>query len=106
MTGITVLVLLVAGKTVSPYFVVLAISAMVLQNVVIAVARWIPSVDDRRLDYELQMSLLDHQMLRSAYNVDLVKWLGEGEYKEPEYQSRIPALVATQSHSENTAKYN
>jgi hypothetical protein len=102
----TVLVLLAEKGTVNPIFVALGIGAVVLLKVVMTAARRVQNVSDRRLDHDLQMSLLDHQMTKPIFSVDSVIALGDSEYKEPTYQSRIPVMVATDIPGESLAKYN
>jgi len=100
------LVLLAERGTQSPIFIALGVGAVVLLKVVMTAAHRVHDANDRRLDHELQMSLLNHQMSTPVFSVDLVISLDDGEYKEPAYQSQIPLMASTQSLSKPIAKYN
>ena len=102
----TVLVLLAERGTQSPIFIALGVGAVILLKVVMTAAHRVHDASDRRLDHELQMSLLDHQMSKPVFSVDSVIPLADGEYKEPAFEAQIPVMVATHGPSKTFAKYN
>jgi hypothetical protein len=92
LVGSTVLVLLAERGTQNPIFIALGVGAVVLLKVVMIAAHRVHNASDRRLDHELQMSLLDHKMSKPAFNIDPVISLDDCEYKEPAYQSQMPVI--------------